>query len=140
MNNIFLRQFVLLLLSILPISVLFADTDLGAFVTQSDGEIEIEIDATNKQQLPAFAKIYSGTRIQMGPDSKLQLVYLESGQQESWTGPAELEIGQLKSTGIESGGQPTTKTLPPAPAPCPTFDQPPDAFNLPVPEIVSAII
>ncbi len=84
----------------------------GGFVTQSQGTVSYQVGSGKEQPLPAFARIASGARVKIGDAAKLQIVYLRSGRQESWTGKASLVIGdeESKSSGP---GVPTVKVLQP---------------------------
>lgn len=69
----------------------------GGFVTQSQGDVTYQAGTAKEQALPAFARLASGTRIRLGDNAKVQVVYLRGGRQESWFGKAVLEIGETGS-------------------------------------------
>lgn len=84
----------------------------GAFVTQSTGDVSYIVDKGSAQPLPTFSKLFSGTQVRVTGDAKFQIVYLENGRQESWTGPVEVEIGQNESRAINGSSSPAIKELP----------------------------
>jgi hypothetical protein len=90
-------------------------TEAGGFVTQSQGTVSYQVGVGNEQPLPAFARVPSGARIKIGDNAKLQIVYLRSGRQESWTGKASLVIGdaESKASGSTGANVPTIKVLQP---------------------------
>lgn len=49
-----------------------------------------------------FVKLNEGDRLSLAQGSKLQLVYFESGRQETWSGPGSLELAlrESKSSGM----------------------------------------
>ncbi|MCM2289472.1 MAG: hypothetical protein NDI67_10630, partial [Sulfuritalea sp.] len=44
------------------------------------------------QAVETFVKLNEGDRLSLAQGSKLQLVYFESGRQETWSGPGSLEL------------------------------------------------
>lgn len=90
------------------------EAEAGGFVTQSQGKVSYQAGTAKEQPLPAFARVPSGARIEIGDNAKLQIVYLRSGRQESWTGKASLVVGDAESKASGPGaGVPTIKVLPP---------------------------
>lgn len=86
----------------------------GGFVTQSQGEVTYQVGSGKAQALPAFSRLVSGTRITLGEGAKLQIVYLSSGRQETWTGKSTLEVGDAESRRIgTSASEPAIKVLQP---------------------------
>jgi hypothetical protein len=85
----------------------------GGFITQSQGEITYQSGIDQERALPAFARLASGVRIRLGDGAKLQIIYLQGGRQESWSGKALLEVGATESKLIgEAAADPTIKVLP----------------------------
>jgi hypothetical protein len=107
------NTFINLLLCLLVSTQLSAAESQGAFITQSSGNVSFIVSDGESQPLPAFAKVYASTKIIVEAQGKLQVVYLDTGQQESWVGPAELIVGQYKTQAIKSSEAPMMKTLPP---------------------------
>ncbi len=95
----------------LPLA-LAADAEAGGFVTQSQGNVSYQVGAGKEQPLPAFARVPSGARVKIGDNAKLQIVYLRSGRQESWTGKASLVVGDEESK-ASGAVVPTVKVLQP---------------------------
>lgn len=58
-----------------------------------------------------FVKLNDGDRLSLAQGSKLQLVYFESGRQETWSGPGRLEmaVGEGKASGLAAA---EVKSLP----------------------------
>ena len=94
--------------------VLAVEVEAGGFVTQSQGSVSYQVGAGKEQPLPAFARVPSGARVNIGDNAKLQIVYLRGGRQESWTGKASLVVGDEESKASGAGsGTPTVKVLQP---------------------------
>lgn len=109
MNRLF--PLTLLLLAWLIGFPAIAGDNTGAFVTQSHNGAQFQNPGKEAQPVPAFAKLFTGTKVTLVKEAKLQLVYLDGGRQESWTGPASFKIGDKES--IAEKGSPKAKTLPP---------------------------
>ena len=81
-----------------------------AVVTSVQGPI-LQIDAKETgQPLIAFSKLHQGDKLEIKQNSRMQLVYFESGRQETWSGPGVVEIGTQASN---SSLKPEVKLLPP---------------------------
>jgi hypothetical protein len=94
--------------------VLASEAEAGGFVTQSQGTVSYQVGSGKEQPLPAFAKLASGTRIKLGDNAKLQIVFLRSGRQESWTGKVALVVGDDESNASGAGAPtPVVKLLQP---------------------------
>jgi hypothetical protein len=95
--------------------VLASEAEAGGFVTQSQGTVSYQVGAGKEQPLPAFARVPSGARVSIGDNAKLQIVYLRSGRQESWTGKASLVVGdeESKASGASGSTAPGIKVLQP---------------------------
>lgn len=87
--------------------------EVGGFVTQSQGQITYQASGGGEQALPAFARLTSGTHVKMGDNAKLQIIYLGSGRQESWSGKTDLVAGDAESKVVGQAAAPTIKMLPP---------------------------
>ena len=71
-----------------------ADT---GFATQVNGRVDFQ----DGSGLAAFTKLRSGDRLRLGADAKLQLVYFDSGRQETWNGSCTLLVGERESGSTE---------------------------------------
>jgi len=112
--SIYFRMVCIALVSALVLAnTALANDNPGAFVTQSTGDVHFLTEQTELQPLPPFAKIFSGTQVNIGDDGKFQIVYLQNGLQESWTGPAKLEINEGASKSLSTSSPPQIKKLPP---------------------------
>lgn len=104
---------VLLLATILCRPAQASTAEVGGFVTQSQGKITFKAAGGDEQALPPFARLVSGTHIKMGDNARLQIIYLGSGRQESWTGRAEFVVGDQDSRAIGQTAAPSIRMLPP---------------------------
>lgn len=89
-----------------------AEAETGGFVTQSQGAVSYQRAGEAAQPLPALLVLAAGTQVQLGADGKLQLTYLKTGRQETWSGQANLEVGEGESKAA-TGASPSVKVLPP---------------------------
>ncbi len=80
-----------------------------ALVTSLQGKVAI-VTPQGQQPLQTFVKVKRGDQLTL-TDARLQLVYFESGRQETWQGAGRLEIqgAESKASGLPA---PTVKTLP----------------------------
>lgn len=86
----------------------------GGFVTQSQGDVTYQAGTAREQALPAFARLAGGTRIRLGDNAKVQIVYLRGGRQESWSGKAMFEVGETGSKAVgKDAPTPVVKQLQP---------------------------
>ena len=84
----------------------------AGLVTAISGNIQLKDDKSSISTLKAFTKVREGDRIMMEGVSRLQVVYFDSGLQETWLGSGELGIGNVSSKSIKGKLQSETKTLP----------------------------
>jgi hypothetical protein len=82
----------------------------AGFATQVAGTVAFK----DGSPLAAFAKVRSGDQLAMKPGAKLQLVYFESGRQETWAGPCALAVGERASSSARDCAPPAVKELPQA--------------------------
>ncbi len=87
-----------------------AESGETALVTALDGAVT-KVAPGHPQVLQAFAKLKFGDLLALDQVAKVQVVYMESGRQETWTGTGRLEI--TKAGGLGHGlAEPQVKTLP----------------------------
>lgn len=81
-----------------------------ALVTSVQGKVSRLAEAV-PVAVEAFVKLKAGDRLSLERDSRLQVVYFESGRQETWSGPGSLEMSQRegKPSGLPA---PEVKSLP----------------------------
>lgn len=91
-----------------------AEASNHSLVTRAEGNIQLSSGKDPAKTLLPFSKLKPGDKLQLAPQSNLQLVYLNNGRQESWRGPGQLDIGQNQSSSPQSGFAPEVKQLPPA--------------------------
>ena len=91
-------------------SALAANID-AALITQLQGDAVVESDKGTKRPAVALLKLAIGEKLQLKSVTKIQIVYFESGRQESWSGTGQVEIdsNEGKSTTLK----PELKQLPP---------------------------
>lgn len=81
-----------------------------ALITAVQGGVTRAVPLHGQQPVPAFVKLKSGDRLTLA-GARVQIVYFESGRQETWQGDGRLEIGTVASKG--SGlPEPEARTLP----------------------------
>lgn len=81
-----------------------------ALVTLVQGRVMRAAEAA-AVPVEAFVKLKDGDRLNLEKDGRLQLVYFDSGRQETWTGPGRLEL--TPQEGKASGLAPAeVKSLP----------------------------
>jgi len=86
--------------------------DVG-LVIQLTGEVRCT-GAESKKALPAsaFMKIRQGDRLELESAATLKLVFFSSGRQESWIGPAVIQV-DAKAGRAKGKTQPAVQQLPP---------------------------
>lgn len=81
-----------------------------ALVMSVQGKIS-RLDGVTALPLEAFVKLKSGDRLKLEKASRLQLVYFNTGRQETWSGSGNL-IMAVKESRAEGLPAPKIKTLP----------------------------
>ena len=94
-----------------PLYATAADTESG-MVTQVQGSATYVSGHDKDKPVVSFMKVRAGDKLTLGKDAKLQLVYLQNGRQETWSGDAKLLIGANESTATSSANPPQVKKLP----------------------------
>jgi hypothetical protein len=95
-------------------AVMGAEEARTALVTQAQGTVQM-VQADGKMApVVSFSKLKPGTRISIGVDGRFQLVYLSTGQQETWGSSSQIETGDTESKPIKTSNLPTIKQLPAA--------------------------
>ena len=82
------------LLALMAASAGAADT---GFATQVNGRVDFQ----DGSGLAAFNKLRIGERLRLCAEAKLQLVYFDSGRQETWNGSCTLLVGERESGGTD---------------------------------------
>lgn len=72
--------------------------------TQIQGSVARQSDGGSAAVLP-FSKLRVGDTLVLGAGASVQVVYFSSGRRETWTGPAELVVGEAASE-ARSGAAP----------------------------------
>lgn len=81
-----------------------------ALVTSVQGKVTRLVEVT-PVPVEAFVKLKAGDRLKLEANSRLQVVYFESGRQETWSGPGSLEtsLREGKPSGLPAA---EVKSLP----------------------------
>lgn len=81
-----------------------------ALIMSVQGKVS-RITDTAPVPVETFVKLNEGDRLNLDRDSRLQLVYFESGRQETWSGPGRLEttVRESRANGLPA---PDVKSLP----------------------------
>lgn len=83
-----------------------------ALVTALSGKATVQEEKGTPGELKAFVKLREGDRLMLGDAARVQLVFFESGRQETWQGAATLSVGAAGSTSQSSGQHAEIKNLP----------------------------
>lgn len=67
---------------------------------------------STSRSLAPFVRLSPGARVMMSEGAGLQVTYLKSGRQETWSGKAQIAIGDTESKAAASAAAPTVKLLP----------------------------
>jgi hypothetical protein len=87
-----------------------ADGGDTALVTAVQGRVT-RVAPGNAQPLQAFSKLKHGDLLALDKVARVQVVYFDSGRQETWSGGGQLEI--TRAGGVAHGlAEPQVKTLP----------------------------
>ena len=95
-------------------AVMGAEEARTALVTQAQGTVQMVQTDGKAAPVVTFSKLKPGTRVSVGDDGRFQLVYLSTGQQETWGSSSQIETGDTESKPIKASKLPTIKQLPPA--------------------------
>lgn len=98
-----------MLLLLLLLATGFAQAEV-AMLTQVSGEVAVSGKQGNRVAVP-FLKLNTGEKLNLGKDSRVQMVYFGNGRQEVWKGAGDIEVGSLE--GRSASLKPETKQLPP---------------------------
>ena len=101
--------FATVLLALIPAAV--SATEVG-LVTAVSGNVKWQEAGAVASELKPFVKVREGDQVLMETASRLQVVYFESGRQETWQGAGTLEVGNDSSKVVKGGLQPEIRTLP----------------------------
>ena len=97
------------LLALVSMPVLAVEVGL---VTAVSGNVKWQEQKSAASELKPFVKVRDGDQLTMDGAARLQLVYFESGRQETWQGSGVLEVGTSSSKAVKGSQQPEVKVLP----------------------------
>ncbi len=70
----------------------------AAMLLKTEGEVRLITDETAKPFAPLpFAKLVTGSQLDIPKGASAQLIYFDNGRKETWTGPANIHIGNSAS-------------------------------------------
>ncbi len=104
----------IVLFSELPAEAQILPPDVG-LVTQLSGDATYWNEGYQKapEKAQPFMKIRRGDHLKVTSGASVQLVYFQSGRQETWKGPAAFKVGDVESrVEGEKGPQPEVVVLP----------------------------
>ena len=84
-----------------------------SFITNLNGSAYYATENNDRAELLSFIKIPENAEVYLEENSNLQIVYLSSGIQETWSGPITFTTGDKASLYEQSSPPDNTKTLPP---------------------------
>ena len=82
-------------------------------ITSVSGSVKLQDDKSAVSELKSFVKVRQGDLLVMEGTSRLQVVYFDSGRQETWLGAGSIQVGAKESTLKVGKPQSEIKTLPP---------------------------
>ena len=97
------------LLALVSMPVLAVEVGL---VTAVSGNVKWQEQKSAASELKPFVKVREGDQLTMAGAARVQLVYFESGRQETWQGAGVLEVGASSSKTVKGSQQPEVKVLP----------------------------
>ena len=97
------------LLALVSMPVLAVEVGL---VTAVSGNVKWQEQKSAASELKPLVKVRDGDQLTMDGAARLQLVYFESGRQETWQGSGVLEVGTSSSKTVKGSQQPEVKVLP----------------------------
>ena len=80
----------------------------AGMLTQVQGEVMLS--GKSDKAAVAFSKVRAGDKLTLSQGARLQVVYFESGRQETWQGSGQLEVGGSESKSATL--KPEVKQLP----------------------------
>jgi hypothetical protein len=83
-------------------------------VTLVQGSVQVGESGAKPTAAVPFVKLLAGTKVEVKADGRFQIVYLNSGRQETWGANSQIEVGDTESKSSKAGKAPTVKQLPPA--------------------------
>ncbi|MDK2125274.1 hypothetical protein [Parachitinimonas caeni] len=82
-------------------------------VTKVEGQVSYTSKQARAKPVEAFMQLHSGDRVKLASKASLQIAWSNSGRQESWNGPSELQVGEVESKGSAGATPAEVKQLPP---------------------------
>lgn len=82
-------------------------------ITQSTGQVVYRLPVKDGKPIPAkpFIEARRDDTFELAKGARVRIVYLQTGTQESWTGPAQFKVGLGASTHL-AGAKPGIQKLP----------------------------
>ena len=86
-----------------------------ALINQLTGEVSWQSEGASAAPARAFMKVRQGDRFSVPSGAQIRMLYLQSGRQETWNGPASFRAGSAQSE--PSNGQPAAVSTVPGSVP-----------------------
>lgn len=90
-------------------SIAFAQADV-ALVNRVSGAASYTAGSGAANRVTAFMRVREGDRFSVESGAQVRVVYMQTGRQETWSGPAAFRAGEKQSTALR--GTPDVATLP----------------------------
>lgn len=103
---------VLALLAPLAAGAADAPNSESGMVTLVQGSVIYATGGDRDKPVVAFMKVRAGDKLRLPPDARVQLVYFQSGRQETWRGATQLEVGATDSRAANAASPPEIRQLP----------------------------
>lgn len=95
-----------------PLSVAEPGADSG-IVTAVQGNISYTSGQDKAKPVISFMKVRAGDRLDVPQDGMVQIAYFQGGKQETWRGPAKVQLEATGGKADKDAPQPAIKQLPP---------------------------
>ena len=106
-----MRKYVGLGLALVFLSTMAWSAEVG-LVTALSGSVCLQEGKAASRNLQSFIKLRELDRLTLHGNTRLQIVFFDSGRQETWRGAGLLEVGSMTSQAIKGDLQVDVKTLP----------------------------
>ena len=107
------KQYLLGLLSLLATFMAFSQSADVGLVSQVKGAVSYTGQGGSAGKVEDYMRVREADRFVLPAGAMLRVVYLQSGRQETWTGPCSLKLGATAGE-VLSGKPPQVSQLPPA--------------------------
>ena len=81
-------------------------------VTALSGSVNLQDSIEPSREIKSFIKLRESDRLTLAENTRMQIVFFQNGQQETWQGAGVLEVGGSSSKLLKGSPQLELKTLP----------------------------